>query len=272
MVYIYVLQLVNNKYYIGKTNNPRFRLKNHFTSNGSAWTKKYKPLKVLEVKSGCDTYDEDKYTLKYMEKYGIDNVRGGSFCRINLTKENRSTIQKMIKGASDRCYKCGEEGHYANECLFDSDEEEIYLKDEIISECDKMDKDNKKIERLKNWCEEMIKDHHTIYLLDRIGNNYYYYNERQICCEQFSYQRSKRKTKKPSIIFNIINFDTFEKVLKGEEMKRRIGPSGINKVYEDKDFKVLITNNIQLKRPQRDMINKSISEMILYNRFVYVEF
>ena len=30
MVYIYVLQLNNNKYYVGKTKNPQFRLENHY--------------------------------------------------------------------------------------------------------------------------------------------------------------------------------------------------------------------------------------------------
>lgn len=35
MVFIYVLQLEQGKYYVGKTNNPNFRLTSHFQSNGS---------------------------------------------------------------------------------------------------------------------------------------------------------------------------------------------------------------------------------------------
>lgn len=81
MVYIYVLELVDNKYYVGKTDNPQFRLESHFNSNGAAWTKKYKPINIIELIPNCDDYDEDKYTLKYMEKYGINNVRGGSFVK-----------------------------------------------------------------------------------------------------------------------------------------------------------------------------------------------
>ena len=34
MVYIYILQLQQNKYYVGKTVNPNFRLEQHFNSNG----------------------------------------------------------------------------------------------------------------------------------------------------------------------------------------------------------------------------------------------
>ena len=74
MVYIYVLSLIKNKYYIGKTNNPSFRINDHLDSNGSSWTSKYTPVKLLELISNSDDYDEDKYTLKYMAKYGIDNV------------------------------------------------------------------------------------------------------------------------------------------------------------------------------------------------------
>ena len=93
MVFIYVLELTNNKYYIGKTNNPKFRMQSHFNSNGSAWTKKYKPIRLIELLNDCDDYDEDKYTLKYMEKYGIENVRGGAFCQIELTNE---LVDKII--------------------------------------------------------------------------------------------------------------------------------------------------------------------------------
>ena len=41
-------------------------------------------------------YDEDKYTLKYMNKYGINNVRGGSFCELYLSEENQKNIKKIL--------------------------------------------------------------------------------------------------------------------------------------------------------------------------------
>ena len=94
MVYIYVLKLEQDKYYIGKTDNPNIRLENHFSSNGSEWTKLYKPLKIIEIIPNCDNYDEDKHTIKCMEKYGITNVRGGSFCQIRLGDENINTLKQ----------------------------------------------------------------------------------------------------------------------------------------------------------------------------------
>ena len=63
MVNIYILLLEVNKYYIGKTTQPDIRLETHFNSNGSSWTKKYKPIKVIGLIPDCDDFYEDKYIL-----------------------------------------------------------------------------------------------------------------------------------------------------------------------------------------------------------------
>ena len=56
-----------------------------------------------------------------MEKYGINNVRGGTFCELKLNKDNLQTIKKMINSSIDKCYICGENGHFAKDCYLDDD-------------------------------------------------------------------------------------------------------------------------------------------------------
>lgn len=119
MVYIYAIKLEQNKYYIGKTNNPGLRLNDHFNSSGSAWTKKYKPIKVLELIPNCDSFDEDKYTKIYMSNYGINNVRGGSYCELKLSKYQLDSLSKELCTISDKCYNCGEKDHFIKECPLD---------------------------------------------------------------------------------------------------------------------------------------------------------
>lgn len=116
MVFIYVLELEKGKYYVGKTNNPEFRLERHFNLYGSEWTKLYKPLRVLEIKPNCDDYDEDKITRQYMDKYGINNVRGGSFVSVILDSSIINILTQMSNGTNDRCFYCGKNGHFAKNC------------------------------------------------------------------------------------------------------------------------------------------------------------
>ena len=117
MVNIYILRLTQGKFYIGKTSNPTFRISSHFNLKGGAvWTNKYKPLNVVKIIKNCDDFDEDKYTKMYMKRYGIDNVRGGSYVTENLMDSQKKLIHKEILCASNRCYGCGKTGHFINNC------------------------------------------------------------------------------------------------------------------------------------------------------------
>lgn len=161
MVFIYVIQLEKGKYYIGKTNNPPFRLESHFNSNGSEWTKIYKPLRVIEVKPNCDDYDEDKITRQYMDKYGINNVRGGSFVSVKLDKSTIDTLQKMSNGTNNKCFICGKGGHFAKECQENecckTDSNEEYEEVWVCEYCGKEFIEENKCEYHEKYCNSKYK-------------------------------------------------------------------------------------------------------------------
>lgn len=72
------------KYYVGISLNLNLRLGQHFNEDGSKWTKTYKPVKLIEVIYPAASITEKTKTLEYMKKYGWENVRGYSWCQVDM--------------------------------------------------------------------------------------------------------------------------------------------------------------------------------------------
>jgi cellular nucleic acid-binding protein len=118
---IYILELQDGKYYVGKTDNVNKRYQEHVNGYGSAWTKKYKPISIIKQITTSSAFDEDKYTKEYMSKYGIDNVRGGSYVQMSLSEFHTEALKMEIWGAKDLCRQCGRSGHFVKDCYAKKD-------------------------------------------------------------------------------------------------------------------------------------------------------
>ena len=100
---IYVLELEEDKYYIGQTKDVNLRFEQHLKGKlSSEWTKKYKPLRIIEIITTNFTKIseaislENSITVKYMRKYGWENVRGGDYCTLNIEKLRFLLSAKVI--------------------------------------------------------------------------------------------------------------------------------------------------------------------------------
>ena len=127
---IYVLKLKENKYYIGKSDNVLNRFQQHINGNGSSWTKKYKPISIEKTIENISSFEEDKITKEYLSKYGIDNVRGGSYVEIELTGVQKHILCTEIWAANDCCTRCGRSGHFIKKCYAKKDIYENLLEEE----------------------------------------------------------------------------------------------------------------------------------------------
>ena len=115
---VYILRLANAKFYVGRSTNIKQRMKNIFVNKYRVpyWVQKHKPMSILYVFPYCDPFDEDKITKMMMVRFGIDNVRGGSYSRINLSGDDKKLITKEFRGALNLCFKCGSNRHWSHKC------------------------------------------------------------------------------------------------------------------------------------------------------------
>jgi hypothetical protein len=92
------------------------RYEEHTSGKGSAWTSKYKPLKMVLCRELQGIHDENNTTKDYMKKYGIEHVRGGVYTQMVLPPDVVSVLQREFIGTDDKCYKCNLAGHFGSQC------------------------------------------------------------------------------------------------------------------------------------------------------------
>lgn len=153
---IYILKLEKNKYYIGKTNNIDKRYQQHLNGNGSEWTKLYKPLHIITTIESSSEFDEDKYVKIYMSKYGIENVRGGTYVSIELEENSLFSLQKEIWHSKNLCTRCGRNSHFVKQC---------YAKKDING--NSLDENSSSSENEVYECEYCNKEYESEYLCEK---------------------------------------------------------------------------------------------------------
>lgn len=112
---IYVLKLIQNKFYVGRSENVVQRFQQHQDCLGSAWTRKYPVVGLAETLPVTD-FGELSTTLRYMKMYGIENVRGDVYSNINLTSRQIDDINLHIRHENGLCLKCGSDEHFMADC------------------------------------------------------------------------------------------------------------------------------------------------------------
>ena len=66
------------------SHNLNRRWSQHWSGNGAKWTRLHKPLEVVKVKyPAIEKGIENKITLEFMEIYGKEKVKGGSYCKVD---------------------------------------------------------------------------------------------------------------------------------------------------------------------------------------------
>jgi len=134
MVNIYVLELQGNKYYVGKTNHTFQRFNQHKSGSGAKWTQKHKVKDLFAFHKDMKDTDENKITIQMMKKYGVRNVRGGSWTKVNMTEAEIKRLEKKINARGKRrskspsakkttkakkrisCTRCGRTSHTVDKC------------------------------------------------------------------------------------------------------------------------------------------------------------
>eukprot|EP00953_Heterococcus_sp_UTEX-ZZ885_P041931 21359-Heterococcus_DN1.PRE.1 len=117
MAIVYTLLLEKGMFYVSLTDRSvAERFSEHRAGLGSAWTRLYAPIKVIDEIRNADAFAETAQVLRMMQQHGIEKVRGGTYCSVKLNAEDIASAEKAMRAGSNGCFLCGAAGHFASSC------------------------------------------------------------------------------------------------------------------------------------------------------------
>jgi hypothetical protein len=126
-MYLYILELENNFWYVGRSRNCEKRFEEHQKGVGAKWTKLHKPIRIFCSLLELDLNHETRLTIQLMIIYGADKVRGGIYNRLiytaeTLNKLNNSKIidfdeySQLNESDTGNCFICSRTDHTTHSC------------------------------------------------------------------------------------------------------------------------------------------------------------
>lgn len=163
-MFVYSLLLSSNKYYIDITsNNDVEKILEH--AKKSEWVKQYQPILIKEMYHSKNLFEEDNLTKKYMLEYGIENVRGGAYSKIQLEEWQIKSLEHEFKLVTN--------DNYTNDTIIKNKYLDQFTSEEALEiELSKMEKirkqliiDNEEIDDLKYVRLQMIQKEQPVRFL-----------------------------------------------------------------------------------------------------------
>ena len=140
--FIHILKLEENKFFIVKSKQNVIKTINHLKKI-SDWIQKYPYRSIMKEDLDPNEINVDIWTLKYIEKFGIDNVRGGSYYQLNLSDKQKGLINNSLFRNIKKCIQCNKEnfiplnyyylyGFKINDCDDEYTEYDLFFKIQCI--------------------------------------------------------------------------------------------------------------------------------------------
>ena len=134
MEYLYVLKLEKDKWYVGKSANVERRYEQHLNGDGAKWTFLHRPIQLVLKRPLKDSEDEDRTTQSFIEKYGAENVRGGSYCQVEPRPRktvivNWDDYSQLDESDDNACFRCGRISHWQRDCYAKYDIDGNFIKE-----------------------------------------------------------------------------------------------------------------------------------------------